>query len=163
MKKIILLLLVLFGTYESFCQHFDKAEVYTNGFAEGCKREFTICFEKCWSPSGNCSAGDIICNVDCKTFANGETGIKLLSVHYDPTAEPDVICLNKVTISMDCGYFEFHQDSVGIDPGWGTPGTPSATQTFWCGGCCCTFTFDHMGGNASTGEVWPVFVISSCK
>lgn len=163
MKKTMLLLLVLIGTYQTFAQGYDKAEVYTNGLAEGCKREFTICLEKCWSPSGNCKTGnDIICNTDCKSFANGETGSKMLAVNYDPLAEPDVICSNKVTITMDCGYFEFNQKPVGIDPGWGIPGKPSATQTFYCGGCCYKFTFSHLSQNQATGEFWPVFDISSC-
>jgi len=127
-----------------FSLGYNKAEVCTSGFSEGCKREFRICFEKFWSPSGNCNAGNIICNQDCKTYKSGENGSEILTVNYNPLAEPDFICSNKVVIFIDCGYFEFNQNPVGVDAGCVSIGS---SLLFLCGGCCYKITFDQMGGN----------------
>lgn len=136
MKKIILLLLVLFGTYESFCQPpppilYSYVGVSFGEMDAPCKGDINVCLEVCWSPSGNClTGGDIVCNLWCANFKEGHG--QYLGSYLTPILN---ICSNKLVITTPTCYFEFPINNLVV-------GT-----SYVFNNCECCYKITYIGEN----------------
>lgn len=150
MKKIILLLLVLFGTYESFSQGYEQIFVSYSNMPENCQKKMKVCFERCWSTTLNCNdTVSIICNESCVSFNYNDPGTYLGSL------SGLTVCSNKISIFMDCGTFIFDIQTDFPNVG--------AIKYFKCSECCFKLSFIGYIGPNNTPEFYITDGGSNCN